>query len=110
MTLGARAHDRLHLANRHPPAANLVISNVRGPASTVAIAGATIRRFYSVGPVLHGLGLNVTAWSYRDALGLAILGDAAGVPDPHRIAELIVEGTHDLAHRVRSPAGWATLA
>ncbi len=60
-------------AARHAPPFNVIVSNVRGPAAPVTIAGAALRDLYSVGPILEGIGLNVTAWSYVDRLNVSLL-------------------------------------
>ena len=60
-------------AARHAPPFNVIVSNVRGPAAPVTIAGAQLRDLYSVGPILEGIGLNVTAWSYVDRLNISLL-------------------------------------
>jgi diacylglycerol O-acyltransferase len=39
----------------------------------VAISGALLDDLYSVGPILEGIGLNVTAWSYVDRLNVSLL-------------------------------------
>lgn len=96
--LGTRLYNRLEMAHRHPPAANIIVSNVRGPESMIAIAGTTIRRFYSVGPILNGLGMNVTGWTYGDTLGLAVLADADVVADAQQITAAIQEAFAELSH------------
>lgn len=71
-----RAYDRLGLADRHRPPVNLIVSNVRGPDLPLTLGGAPLRALYSVGPVLHGIGLNLTAWSYAGRLNVAALAHA----------------------------------
>ena len=72
-TLAARLYSGLRVADRHRPAVNLVVSNVRGPDVPLTIGGCRLRRLYSVGPILEGIGLNITAWSYGPDLGVAAL-------------------------------------
>jgi diacylglycerol O-acyltransferase / wax synthase len=96
MTLGTRVYNRLKLADKHPPAANVIVSNVRGPDYPVSIAGTPIRRFYSVGPVLNGLGMNVTGWTYAGTLGLAVLADGEVVGDAHEMTEAIQRAFEEL--------------
>lgn len=83
MTLGAdlmerwveftppRAHSAVvrfwskhHMADFVPPPVNLVVSNVPGPPKQLVIGGYTLDALYSVGPILDGIGLNITGWSY----------------------------------------------
>ena len=68
-----RLYSKLRLANAHRAPVNLVVSNVRGPDNTLFVSGAKLTRLWSVGPILHGIGLNVTCWSYAGELGVAAL-------------------------------------
>lgn len=64
-----------------PPMANLILSNVRGPTEPLAYDGARMTDFYSVGPLLEGVGLNVTIWSYADRLNVGLLACRDALPD-----------------------------
>ena len=68
-----RRYSSSNAAARHAPPFNVIVSNVRGPGEPVTIAGAALRDLYSVGPILEGIGLNVTAWSYVDRLNVSLL-------------------------------------
>ena len=48
----------------------------------------TLRDLFSVGPILEGIGLNVTAWSYVDRMNFSFLGCPDLVPD---LAPLVAE-------------------
>ena len=69
------------------PPINLVVSNVPGPRDTRYFGGAEVADLYSVGPLLEGIGLNVTAWTYRDRINFGILSAADALSDPSVIAE-----------------------
>lgn len=92
-----RAYSRWRLADRHPAPFNLVVSNVPGPPVEVAIGGAVLTDVYSVGPILEGIGLNVTVWSYQDRLNFSALACPDTLPDlpaltdrlPAALAELL---------------------
>jgi hypothetical protein len=64
-----------------PSQANVIVSNVRGPAAPLFHGRLPMREFYSIGPVLEGMGLNITGWSYTDRMNIALLADRAMVPD-----------------------------
>ena len=68
-----RGYSRTRAADRHPPPANLVVSSVPGPTVPVTIGGARLTELYSVGPILEGIGLNVTVWSYQDRMNFSAL-------------------------------------
>ncbi len=78
---GMRLYSRTQAASKHPPPFNVIVSNVRGPGEPVTIAGAGLVDLFSVGPILEGIGLNVTAWSYVDRLNVSILSCPDLVPD-----------------------------
>lgn len=91
-----RLYSRLQLADRHPPAVNMVISNVPGPREALYIAGAKLVDFFSVGPVLEGMPLNVTAWSYRDRMNFAILASPRTCRDIRSLADHLPASLDDL--------------
>jgi diacylglycerol O-acyltransferase len=85
--LGAYSHSGL--SDIMPPAANLIISNVRGPDQPLYVAGARLRAIYSVGPAIEGIGLNITGWSYCGDLSFALIADADAIADPHLITDAL---------------------
>ena len=88
LTAVMRLYSRSRAAAHHPSPFNVVVSNVRGPGAAVSISGAHLRDLYSVGPILEGIGLNVTAWSYVDRMNFSFLG----CPDlVHDLAPLVAE-------------------
>ena len=96
--LAVRTWSRTGLADHVRPPVNVVLSNVPGPRQRLRVGQAELDAIYSVGPILEGIGLNMTAWSYADALHVSILGCPVSVPDPWAIAEAL-HGS--LAHMTR---------
>lgn len=80
-SLFMRAYSRLGAANHHRAPFNLVVSNVPGPGEPVTIGAARLTDLYSVGPILEGIGLNITVWSYLDRLSFAALACPDRLPD-----------------------------
>jgi WS/DGAT/MGAT family acyltransferase len=76
-----RMYSRRQLAAKHRPPINLVVSNVPGPPSPLSIADARIVTLYSMGPILEGIGLNVTVWSYVDSLNFGLVSCPEFAPD-----------------------------
>lgn len=74
------------LAERLPPLANLVMSNVPGPPVTLVLAGARIRHYFPVSIVTHGLALNITANSYAGWLEFGLIADRDVLPRPQALA------------------------
>ena len=85
-----------------PSAVNLIVSNVQGPTSLLRVADRRVESIYSVGPVLEGIGLNITAWSYLDELSIGVLACRAMVPEPSRIALGMRDALDDLVARARA--------
>jgi diacylglycerol O-acyltransferase len=88
LTAAMQLYSRFDAASHHPSPFNVVVSNVRGPGEPVSISGAHLRDLYSVGPILEGIGLNVTAWSYVDRMNFSFLGCPDLVDD---LAPLVAE-------------------
>jgi len=101
MSLATRLYSRLRLASRHPAPFNVVVSNVPGPREAVTIAGVPLDDIFSVGPILEGIGLNVTVWSYEDRMNVSLLScpdlledlDALAAHLPTALAELLLPPT-----------------
>ncbi|WP_208027425.1 WS/DGAT/MGAT family O-acyltransferase [Rhabdothermincola sediminis] len=96
-----RQYSGRHLADRHPPPINLVVSNVPGPSRPLRTAGAHLMEIYSVGPILEGIGLNVTVWSYLDGLYVGTLACPDTLPDPHRITDAMHDALGELVASAR---------
>jgi diacylglycerol O-acyltransferase len=96
-----RLYSRLRLADRHRPPINLVVSNVPGPRQPLYIAGARLDGIWSVGPILEGVGLNVTVWSYLDNLNVGVIACRDQVRDPHEITDGMGTALDELLGRIR---------
>ena len=72
-----------------PPAVQRGRLQRPGPGEPVLdLGGARLRDLFSVGPILEGIGLNVTAWSYVDRMNFSFLSCPDLVPD---LAPLVAE-------------------
>jgi WS/DGAT/MGAT family acyltransferase len=98
--LGVRGWARTRLANHLRPPINLVASNVAGPTEPLAMAGAVLESIYSVGPILEGIGLNITAWSYAGNLHVSVLGSPESLPDPWQLADALGASLRELRDAV----------
>ena len=91
-------NDR-RLADVFPAPINLIVSNVPGPHAPLSVPGHRLLAIYSVGPVLEGIGLNITAWSYQGELHVGILACRDMVPEPHLIADGLTVALGELLAR-----------
>jgi len=94
--LGIRLWARTRLANLTRPPINLVASNVAGPRRPLELDGGVLTALYSVGPILEGIGLNITAWSYVDQLYVSVLGCPASLPEPWALIDDLNGGFDEL--------------
>ncbi|HWE68606.1 MAG TPA: wax ester/triacylglycerol synthase family O-acyltransferase [Acidimicrobiales bacterium] len=95
--VAARLYTGMKLADRHRPVANMVISNVPGPDFPLFMGGSQMLGMFPLGPVMDGMGLNITIMSYLGVLYWGLASDARAVPRlwdiaaaiPHALTELM---------------------
>jgi hypothetical protein len=68
-------------ATRTPPVWNLVVSNVPGPQIPLYCIGAQMQAIHPISLITDGMGLNITAMSYRGHLDFGIAADREQIPD-----------------------------
>ncbi|MFF0813991.1 wax ester/triacylglycerol synthase family O-acyltransferase [Rhodococcus sp. NPDC003318] len=68
-----RAYGSLRLAERHPVVTNLIVSNVPGPPIPLYLLGARVSALHPMGPIFHGIGLNVTVMSLDGKLNVGLV-------------------------------------
>ena len=106
-TLPSRIAD---LAFRHVllPQFNLTVSNVRGPATSLYLAGAKVYAFMPLNVLFDGLGLSITGFSYNGTLWVSAVADRAVMPDPEFFMDCFRESfAEHLALTLRAPEGEA---
>jgi len=103
LSAAAGVYGRLGVANRIPPIANLVVSNVPGPPMPFYLAGARLKTYWPVSIVEHGLGLNITLQSYAGSLDFGLIAARSGLPDLHRVARGLLDAFAEL-EATRRPA------
>ena len=82
----ARLYSRMRMADRHRPIANLIISNVPGPDFPLYLAGAEMVAGFPLGPVMDGIGVNITIMSYRGILYWGIISCPETMPKVWQLA------------------------
>lgn len=87
VSLAARMYTAAQLDRRAPPIMNLIVSNVPGPPFPLYVAGAEIESLYPMGPLLYGTGINITVFSYRDAVWFGFMVCREVVPDAWSLTE-----------------------
>lgn len=93
---GARALVARLRADRDHADANILISNVRGPAEPWHLLGATVDDLYVDGPPSNGVGCNVMLWSYADRLLFGVLSFADALVAPEDLSLALVASFEEL--------------
>jgi WS/DGAT/MGAT family acyltransferase len=104
-----RLITNLRVFDHVAPLFNLIVSNVPGPDFPLYLAGARMVSMYPLGPIIEGVGMNVTVFSYLDGLYVGVLGCRALVPDIDGMARAMEESLADLvvrANRRDRPVPW----
>jgi WS/DGAT/MGAT family acyltransferase len=99
--LAVRAYTAQHLADRHRPVHNLVISNVPGPREPLYLAGLKLEAVYPIGPVMEGMGINLTVFSYGSQVDFGFFVDSKLVPDAWDLARDTKRAFDELREAVR---------
>lgn len=89
-------YGRGRLADRIPPLANVVISNVPGPGVPLYLAGARMLTNHPTSIVVHGIALNITVQSYNGSLEFGAMACAKALPDIGRFIEAVHESHAEL--------------
>jgi WS/DGAT/MGAT family acyltransferase len=104
----ARLAGNLRLFDHFPPLFNVLVSNIAGPDFTLWCAGARLVGLYPVGPIIEGVGLNVTVASYEGSLYFGILGCRELVPEVVHLGDLVTDAFTELLKAAERNGGhWA---
>jgi len=94
------AVSALRLADRVPPVANLMISNVRGPDFPLWIAGGRVSQMLPMGQLLEGMGLNITVVSYLDTVSFGFQVCPDLLPNVAQLAGYVDDAVAELEKAV----------
>ena len=82
-------YGRAGMADRIPPVANLVVSNVPGSTVPLFMAGAKMLSNHPASIVVHSVALNVTVQSYDESLDVGVMACARAMPEVAEFAAQI---------------------
>ena len=94
----ARRYTSMKGASRRRPLANVVLSNVPGPDVPLSMGGSEMLGMFPLGPVIEGMGLNISVMSYRGVFSWGMASDARAVPRLWDIAAAIPAALSELMH------------
>ncbi len=78
------------------PGTNTTVTNVPGPVEQHYMDGSRLIRQFNVAPLMHGMGLVHTIFSYCGELSMAFNACRAMIPDPDFYEECLQESTAEL--------------
>lgn len=96
MSALASLYSRTRLADKIPPLANVLISNVPGVQAPLYMAGARMASYYPLSIPLHGIALNITVMSYNGALEFGLIACRRAMPDVRELAKYMSEAHLEL--------------
>ncbi len=105
----SRLVTNLRVFDHVAPLFNLVVSNVPGPDVPLYLAGARMTSLHPVGPIMEGVGVNVTVFSYLDSVHVGVQACWDLVPDVEVLARAMEEALAELvaeADRRDRPVPW----
>jgi diacylglycerol O-acyltransferase len=102
MARAARLYENFSIQDYHAPTFNVVISNVPGPPIPLYLAGARVIANHPISIPYHGLGLNITLFSYCGMLDYGITAHHDTVPDIEHFAGLMHAALATLLARTRA--------
>jgi WS/DGAT/MGAT family acyltransferase len=97
------ARTTLDIMGRLRPPLNVVISNVPGPREPLYGAGSLLEAHFPVSVIADGVGLNITAMSYRDHIDFGIVADREMVGDAWPLMHGITRACAELEEVVCGP-------
>jgi len=92
-----RFWSRRQISDLIPGPVSLVVSNVPGPKSEVVIFGHRLEALYSVGPILEGIGLNITGWSCGERVYFVGLACPDQIDDVQALVDRIPQALEELS-------------
>ncbi|HVU71740.1 MAG TPA: wax ester/triacylglycerol synthase family O-acyltransferase [Mycobacteriales bacterium] len=97
-----RGYSKVRGANLHRPPFNAVVSNVPGPREHLTMGGVPLADIFSVGPIIEGIGLNITVWSYVDRMNFSALACPDLLPDLRGLVDLLPAALAELKAAAKS--------
>lgn len=92
----ARLYSRFQLSEMHNPVFNLTITNVPGPQMPLYLNGHKLLSIMGMAPIIDGMGLIITIFSYNGLVTLSPTSDAKTMPDIDKFSRYIRESANEL--------------
>lgn len=92
----AHLYSRFQISEMHSPAFNVTITNVPGPNIPLYIHGHKLLSIMGMAPVIDGMGLIITIFSYNGLVTVSPTSDAKSMPDLDDFTKYIREAANEL--------------
>lgn len=92
----ARLYSRFHIAEMHNPVFNVTITNVPGPQFPLYLNGHKLLSIMGMAPIIDGMGLIITIFSYNGLVTISSTSDAKSMPDIDTFSRYIRESANEL--------------
>lgn len=92
----ARLYSRFNVAKMHNPVFNVVITNVPGPQIPIYIQGHKLHSVMGMAPIIDGMGLIITVFSYNGKISISPTSDARSMPDINLFSAYVLESANEL--------------
>lgn len=102
LTAAMRGAGLFRLFDRIKPPFNLVVSTVVLPDVPLWWAGCPMVEVYPAGPVVEGVGLNVTAMTYRGAVHFGLVACPRQVSNVRELASMLEDEIRSLVTRAEA--------
>ena len=92
----ARLYSRFKIAELHNPVFNLTITNVPGPQMPLYLNGHKLLAIMGMAPIIDGMGLIITIFSYNGIVTVSPTSDVKSMPDIDKFTRYIRESANEL--------------
>jgi WS/DGAT/MGAT family acyltransferase len=91
-----RLYSRYHIAKYHNPVFNVVITNVPGPQIPLYLNGHKLISVGGMAPIIDGMGLIITIFSYNGSVTVSPTSDQNSMPDLDLFTRYLRESANEL--------------
>ncbi|HUY86513.1 MAG TPA: wax ester/triacylglycerol synthase family O-acyltransferase [Acidimicrobiales bacterium] len=106
----ARMMSNVRVFDKVRPLFNVTVSNVPGPNFPLYSVGSKMVAMYPMGPIMDGIGLNITVMSYMGRMHFGLLGCWETVPRIDSIGTYLNESLAELVKEAEKATGKARKA
>jgi diacylglycerol O-acyltransferase / wax synthase len=92
----ARLYSRFHISELHNPVFNVTITNVPGPPIPLYLSGHKLLSIMGMAPIIDGMGLIITIFSYDGHVTMSVTSDANSMPDIDVFTKYLLESANEL--------------